>query len=71
MTLHWNDDQDYYIVLHADMGANWLALQLNRTPHAINQRAVKLRKIHKLKLKSYTKMLLSQSMKQLVLLVWI
>lgn len=55
MTLHWTAAQDSYIMLHSDMGANWIALQLNRTPHAINQRASKLRKQHKIKIKSRIK----------------
>ena len=58
----WSSEEDKYLLTHADMGANWIGQQLNRTQKAVNNRAYKLRtglgvKRKKLKvhLKSYTK----------------
>ena len=39
----WSVEEDNYILTHADMGAIWIGQQLNRTQHAVNQRACKLR----------------------------
>jgi len=39
----WNTEDEQYLLTHADMGALWIAEQLNRSHRSINQRAYKLR----------------------------
>ena len=39
----WSLEDEKYLLTHADMGALWIAEQLGRSHHAINQRAHKLR----------------------------
>ena len=39
----WTRYEEEYVLKHADMGAIWIAKQLGRSHHSINQRAYKLR----------------------------